>query len=47
MRPTLCGLLNLDKPSGMTSRAALDFVARPLRGNKVGHAGTLDPLASG
>ena len=43
----LCGLLNLNKPAGMTSRAALDFVSRPLKGIKVGHAGTLDPLASG
>src|SRR4051812_45826081 len=31
----------------MTSRAMVDLVARPLRGTKVGHAGTLDPLASG
>src|SRR5262249_42878481 len=31
----------------MTSRAVVDCVARPLRGVKVGHAGTLDPLASG
>lgn len=44
---SLCGVLNLDKPSGMTSRAVVDLVARPLRGLKVGHAGTLDPLASG
>lgn len=44
---TLSGLLILNKPTGMTSRAALDFVAKPLRGTKVGHAGTLDPLASG
>ncbi|MGE5754220.1 MAG: tRNA pseudouridine(55) synthase TruB [Planctomycetaceae bacterium] len=42
-----CGLLNLDKPTGVTSRAVVDRVARPLRGVKVGHAGTLDPLASG
>jgi tRNA pseudouridine55 synthase len=41
------GLLNLDKPSGITSRAVVDLVARPLRGIKVGHAGTLDPLAAG
>jgi tRNA pseudouridine55 synthase len=40
-------LLNLHKPSGLTSRAVVDRVARPLRGIKVGHAGTLDPLASG
>src|SRR3954454_6000930 len=44
---TLSGLLNLNKPSGPTSRAIVDRVARPLRGIKVGHAGTLDPLASG
>ena len=43
----LCGVLNLNKPTGMSSRAALDHVARPLRKVKVGHAGTLDPLASG
>src|ERR1700750_2481040 len=46
--PTPCGVLNLNKPSGMTSRAAVDRVVRPLgRKVKVGHAGTLDPLASG
>ncbi len=41
------GILNLDKPSGITSRAAVDQVARLLPQIKVGHAGTLDPLASG
>jgi tRNA pseudouridine55 synthase len=41
------GVLNLDKPTGVTSREVVDRVARPLRGVKVGHAGTLDPLASG
>jgi tRNA pseudouridine55 synthase len=44
---SLSGLLSLDKPAGVTSRAVVDRVARPLRGVKVGHAGTLDPLASG
>src|SRR5438270_10006744 len=43
----VCGMLNLNKPAGMTSRAVVDLVARPLRRTKVGHAGTLDPLASG
>ncbi|MBX6315176.1 MAG: tRNA pseudouridine(55) synthase TruB [Isosphaeraceae bacterium] len=43
----LCGVLNLDKPRGLTSRAAVNFISRPLRGLRVGHAGTLDPLASG
>jgi tRNA pseudouridine55 synthase len=42
-----CGLLNLNKPSGWTSRAAVDRVTRVWRKLKVGHAGTLDPLASG
>ena len=43
----LTGILNLAKPSGMTSRDVVDLVSRPLRKVKVGHAGTLDPLASG
>ncbi len=43
----LSGVLNLDKPGGMTSRDVVDLVSRPLRKVKVGHAGTLDPLASG
>jgi tRNA pseudouridine55 synthase len=41
------GILNLDKPSGITSRAVVDRVTRLLPRIKVGHAGTLDPLASG
>jgi tRNA pseudouridine55 synthase len=40
-------LLNLDKPAGVTSRTVVDRVLAPLRGTKVGHAGTLDPLATG
>jgi tRNA pseudouridine55 synthase len=42
------GLLVLDKPQGITSRDALDRAARWFpRKTKVGHAGTLDPLATG
>jgi len=41
------GLLNLHKPSGMTSRQTVNVVQRLVRPAKVGHAGTLDPLASG
>lgn len=42
------GFLNLDKPSGITSRAAVDAIVRLVgRSTRVGHAGTLDPLASG
>ena len=47
LHTTVKGILNLDKPSGMTSRAVVDRVARLLPRIKVGHAGTLDPLASG
>jgi len=41
------GLLNVDKPKGVTSRDVVNRVQRVLRGEKVGHAGTLDPLATG
>jgi len=41
------GLLNINKPSGITSRTAVDRVARLVRGTKIGHAGTLDPIAEG
>jgi tRNA pseudouridine55 synthase len=41
------GLLNINKPAGFTSRAAVDRVERLVRPAKVGHAGTLDPLATG
>ena len=41
------GWLVLDKPIGMTSTHAVSVVKRLLRARRVGHAGTLDPLASG
>ncbi|MGQ9865040.1 MAG: tRNA pseudouridine(55) synthase TruB [Pseudanabaenaceae cyanobacterium] len=41
------GFLNLYKPAGMTSRDAVDQVCRALQQKKVGHSGTLDPLAVG
>ncbi|MCC7475049.1 MAG: tRNA pseudouridine(55) synthase TruB [Pirellulales bacterium] len=41
------GLLSVNKPSGPTSRQVVDRVKRLVRPAKVGHAGTLDPLASG
>ena len=41
------GVLNLSKPAGITSRAVVDGVQRLVRPAKVGHAGTLDPLATG
>jgi len=41
------GILILNKPGGITSRDLVNRVARLLPRIKVGHAGTLDPLASG
>lgn len=41
------GLLLLDKPKGMTSHDVVDAVRRTLGTRKVGHAGTLDPMATG
>ena len=41
------GLLNLNKPPGMTSRRVVDRVQKLARKLKAGHAGTLDPLATG
>jgi len=45
--PSCSGLINIYKPSGITSRQAVDVVKRLVRPAKTGHAGTLDPLASG
>jgi tRNA pseudouridine55 synthase len=41
------GWLVLDKPSEMTSTRALGIVKRLFAAQKAGHAGTLDPLATG
>ncbi|MEX0990710.1 MAG: tRNA pseudouridine(55) synthase TruB [Actinomycetota bacterium] len=41
------GLLLIDKPQGPTSHDVVDVVRRSLGTRKVGHAGTLDPMASG
>jgi tRNA pseudouridine55 synthase len=41
------GWLVLDKPVGMTSTHAVSVVKRLLQAKRAGHAGTLDPLASG
>jgi tRNA pseudouridine55 synthase len=45
--PPVCGILPVDKPPGPTSRHVVNAVQRVLFDEKVGHAGTLDPLASG
>ncbi len=44
---TVHGWLILDKPSGLTSTQAVSRVKRLFDTGKAGHAGTLDPLASG
>jgi tRNA pseudouridine55 synthase len=41
------GWIALDKPVGLTSTDAVAAVKRLFRAKKAGHAGTLDPLASG
>jgi tRNA pseudouridine55 synthase len=41
------GWLVLDKPVGMTSTHAVSVVKRTFAAKKAGHAGTLDPLATG
>ncbi|MHB8572347.1 MAG: tRNA pseudouridine(55) synthase TruB [Candidatus Dormibacteria bacterium] len=41
------GIINLDKPAGMTSTTAVAVVKRALDARRVGHAGTLDPMATG
>lgn len=46
-RGLIDGILLLDKPSGLSSNAALQRVKRLFRAEKAGHTGTLDPLASG
>ncbi len=41
------GILLIDKPVGITSHDVVARVRRSLNGAKTGHAGTLDPFASG
>src|SRR3989338_5135936 len=41
------GILVVDKPQGMTSHDVVDIVRRLYGTRKVGHAGTLDPMATG
>jgi tRNA pseudouridine55 synthase len=41
------GIIILDKPPGMTSHDAVETVRKLVRPAKVGHAGTLDPQATG
>ena len=45
--PNFEGILLVDKPSGITSHDIVDRLRRKLKIKKIGHAGTLDPLATG
>jgi tRNA pseudouridine55 synthase len=46
-KPQAAGLIIVDKPSGMTSHDVVSRVRRTLHTRRVGHAGTLDPMATG
>lgn len=41
------GFINLNKAAGMTSHDAVNFVRKIFQTRKVGHGGTLDPMATG
>ena len=41
------GILNIDKPQGITSHDVVDVIKKLFPNMKVGHTGTLDPLATG
>lgn len=45
--PHLDGFVLVDKPEGWSSFDAVRWVRKALQGTKVGHAGTLDPFATG
>ena len=41
------GIFNINKPTGITSHDVVAIIRKHLKQKRVGHAGTLDPLASG
>ncbi|MDI6697960.1 MAG: tRNA pseudouridine(55) synthase TruB [Candidatus Saccharicenans sp.] len=45
--PTMDGLIIVDKPAGLTSHDVVLRLRKILRVRRIGHAGTLDPLATG
>jgi tRNA pseudouridine55 synthase len=47
MRDAMLGIVNLDKPVGPTSHDMVALLRRLTGTRRIGHAGTLDPLASG
>ncbi|MEI8023867.1 MAG: tRNA pseudouridine(55) synthase TruB [Actinomycetota bacterium] len=46
-QPTRHGLVIVDKPSGMTSHDVINILRKQLGERRIGHAGTLDPDATG
>lgn len=47
MNNDLCGVLVVDKPTEMTSHDVVAIMRRVLKTKKIGHTGTLDPMATG
>ena len=47
MAGSASGFLNLHKPAGVNSHACVDAVRKIFRTRRVGHGGTLDPMATG
>lgn len=43
----ITGILNIDKPAGITSYDVVDVIKKIFVDSKVGHTGTLDPVATG
>jgi tRNA pseudouridine55 synthase len=43
----ICGVLAVDKPAGMTSHDVIDALRHITGEGRIGHAGTLDPAATG
>ena len=41
------GVLLIDKPAGFTSRDIVNQVGKIFHTKKIGHTGTLDPMATG
>lgn len=46
-KATIDGILNIDKPYGITSMDVVRRIKRAARQRRVGHGGTLDPIATG
>lgn len=46
-KPTIDGILNIDKPYGITSMDVVRRIKRASGQRRVGHGGTLDPVATG